>query len=655
MSLPAAHREHHRAALALKKGQAKIIPPWWRRLLVWLLRPFRFGKAVAAHVANGRVEAPADVQAERAAACGTCPHHDDARDACRKCGCTNLRLKRSWAEQQCPDKPPRWKRCTPLPLVPAEPPSWRKKFAASQGDETERGVWPDRWWEQGEARAAFREMMRERITKGFLLPQKPLSGRGVVLLGGGDRYSIGLYVCVRMLRHHGWTGPIQIWHRGQDEPLPEALFTAHGVEIVDAHAFREQHPCRRWGMDKWGDPGNRWLSWGLKSYAVLHSPFREVLYLDADAYPVAPVDQLFENNPTGTLIWHDLPGMAHNLRWDVFGVADPGGLSWQGGQWLVDKARCWTALQLYRWLDDWSDFTYRHGYGDQDNLRLAWAATETPHHAYPYRDGRAVPAQPKHGCLRAWGPDGSTFVIQHRISDKEFRQDFRLAAGRLTVRDRWAGEELVQGFAAEFRHLTTATPEAVFTTIYRTGAWGAPGSSGSGSDPDGEAGFYCRLVPALLRLAGASSVVDLGCGDGRVLAALAAECPEVAFTGVDVVPHVLDGLRAAQPQHAWLHVDLCDASACFFRLPQADVYLAKDVFHHWPTERIRTFLANLRERGDCRWLIACQDRHQPDAAADCELGGYRALDGRMPPLVEFGPVHVADFAHKAVWLIPVAS
>lgn len=620
----------------------------WQRFLIWLLRPFRFSRAVVHHVATGSEKVPLGVLGERKAGCGMCPHHDANRDSCKKCGCTNLALKRSWADQQCPDKPPRWLRWKPAdPNAPKI--DWANRFRESTGDET----WEEGWYWNEEARAAFRKMMTERMSRELLLPQK-LTGRGVVLLGGGERYSTGLYVCVRMLRHHGWIGPIQIWHRGELEPLPREPFEAQGVEIVDALAFREKHPCRRWGMDKWDDPDNRWLSWGMKSYAVLHSPFREVLYLDADAYPVAPVAQLFDNNPEGTVVWYDLPGMARNLQWNVFGTPDPGGLSWQGGQWLIDKARCWAALNLYRWLDDWSDFTYRHGYGDQDNMRLAWAATNTPSHTYPLVSGRTVPTQPKHGCLRAWGPDGKNFVIHHRITDKQFQKDFRPARRNLRVRDRWTGEDLVQEFAKEFRAMTQGSAEHVFTKIYDSGLWGTPGSSGSGSEPKGEAAAYVKLVPAMLRFAGVKSVVDLGCGDGRVLAAIASGTDGIRYTGVDCVRFVLDQLREKLPHHAWLHVDLCDAVACFEHLPEADVYLAKDLFHHWPEERIRTFLANLREWRLCKWLLTCNDREQSLSKRDCELGGYRALDGRFPPLRDFQPIHVTDFAHKAIWLVPVA-
>ena len=49
-------------------------------------------------------------------------------------------------------------------------------------------------------------------------PDGRFAGRAAVLCGGG-RYEAGAYVACRMLRHVGWKHPIQVWHRGADEPV----------------------------------------------------------------------------------------------------------------------------------------------------------------------------------------------------------------------------------------------------------------------------------------------------------------------------------------------------------------------------------------------------------------------------------------------------
>ncbi|MBL8824883.1 MAG: hypothetical protein JNJ77_20015 [Planctomycetia bacterium] len=395
------------------------------------------------HILSGFKTVPDEIHDQRAAICKECP--SNVNNECIECGCptkpTLIGDKLRRATESCDMNPPKWGVWKPSAVN-----FWEKIFRNMVPDDG----WPSSWWAQPETQQAFRNVLKEKISENNESPGY-FQGRGVVILGGGERYGVGVYVATKMLRHHGWKEGIQIWHRGVSEPLPAGIFEQLGAELIDANQFRESHPCRRWGMDKWGDPDNRWLSWGLKSYAVLHSPFREVLYLDADAYPVAPIDRLFDNR-AGTLVWYDLPGMASNLRWDVYGITPDSGRGWQGGQWLIDKSKCWKALNLYRWLDDWSDYTYRYGYGDQDNLRLAWQATSTPHHAYTFR-GQEVFTQPFMGCLRAWDDQGG-FVIQHRITDKMFQRNFWDEVGYSPdqhKRVRWYDEDKVHGYAQEYR------------------------------------------------------------------------------------------------------------------------------------------------------------------------------------------------------------
>ena len=46
--------------------------------------------------------------------------------------------------------------------------------------------------------------------------------------------------------------------------------------------------------------------------------------------------------------------------------------AWESGQFIPDKARHWKPLALADWLNDYSDYLYRHIYGDKDNYHRAW-------------------------------------------------------------------------------------------------------------------------------------------------------------------------------------------------------------------------------------------------------------------------------------------
>jgi hypothetical protein len=76
-----------------------------------LTKVANFAAAAAQHVAAGAPRCTDEQIQVRHAICVTCPHYRD--NACGLCGCpvireSNYLSKLSWADQQCPDNPPRW-------------------------------------------------------------------------------------------------------------------------------------------------------------------------------------------------------------------------------------------------------------------------------------------------------------------------------------------------------------------------------------------------------------------------------------------------------------------------------------------------------------------------------------------------------------------
>jgi hypothetical protein len=249
-----------------------------------------------------------------------------------------------------------------------------------------------------------------RAAQGFIerIPDSPLAeyeGRGIVICAGGTKYLPSAWVLVRMLRHLDCTLPIQVWYRG-DEERDESwidLVKPFGVECVDAYSFREQHPHPRLG------------GWELKPYAVLHSPFREVMLLDADNVPVRDPSYLFDASEyleTGALFWPDAFRMSpSDPCWKAFDVEFRDERNFESGQMLIDKARGWRPLVLCDWYNQHSYFYYRIVYGDKDTFRFAWRRLAQPF-AMPERDAGAI-----HHTILQYDP-GSELIFQHRHGDK---------------------------------------------------------------------------------------------------------------------------------------------------------------------------------------------------------------------------------------------
>jgi ADP-heptose:LPS heptosyltransferase len=233
------------------------------------------------------------------------------------------------------------------------------------------------------------------------------AGRGIVICGGGVKYFTTGWVCINMLRRLGCRLPIQFWHLGRREMDNHMvdLLTPLGVECIDAGQLRRKHPARRLG------------GWELKSYALLHSSFREMLLLDADNIAVVNPEFLFEipeYRETGAIFWPDRgPTRSRATRkiWRSCGLSQPNEQEFESGQILVDKERCWRALVLSRWFNDQSDFYYRHIHGDKDTFHLAFRKVRQPYALVPHRVHEIPGVMCQHDFQ-------GRRIFQHRNGDK---------------------------------------------------------------------------------------------------------------------------------------------------------------------------------------------------------------------------------------------
>jgi Mannosyltransferase putative len=207
-------------------------------------------------------------------------------------------------------------------------------------------------------------------------PTQQFEGRGIVIPAGGARYFPSAYASIRMLRNLGCSLPVELWHMGRrelDEPM-RALVEPLGVRCVDATRVGP-NPV----MSCPGPNGG----WSLKAFAAIHSRFREVLLLDADNLAVTDPTFLFDCEPfvrCGAVFWPDYGRFApEHPVWKLTGVDYREEPEFESGQLLVDKGRCWRPLALAGWMNQHSDFWYRHIFGDKDTFHLAWRKLEVPY------------------------------------------------------------------------------------------------------------------------------------------------------------------------------------------------------------------------------------------------------------------------------------
>ena len=313
---------------------------------------------------------------------GICNGCTDRPEGCWKARDYDCQKKLKAAERhavnfgRCPLQ--KWEQ--PKPLPPGECPACLADDPIPEPEESHPQSWRNRHDVRDRHIAALNEMARRDF-----FPPDNLAGDGVVTCGEG-KYWPGLVVAVRMLRETGCTLPVQIWHNG---PVGEELSSDPLTRLIDAGEFRKRHQARVL------------RGWEIKTYAIMHSGFRRVLFIDADCYAVAdpaPRFALLEETPF--VYWEDLHCCIANVHYDWFGLSRESVFSIppiQGGQLFIDVAAFWREMMLTHWLCQHSDYTFGHGFGDQDMYRVALAVTGKAYRRIGTANWRRVAFVCEHG------------------------------------------------------------------------------------------------------------------------------------------------------------------------------------------------------------------------------------------------------------------
>ena len=221
------------------------------------------------------------------------------------------------------------------------------------------------------------------------------SGRGIVFSAGGERLFTNLWVNLCLLRRvHRCSLPVEVWHFGEGEMNPSmtALLEPFDVRVVNGESLARDLP------------GDRWRGFALKSLAVVHSRFEEVLFLDTDSYPVRDPSFLFEERAyrwTGSCFWPNIWRTDPDSKfWEALDLPFVDEADWESGQMVINKRRCWRALSLVEHLNRHFAYYYQHVYGDAMTFYGAWKKLGQPY------------AMTVHPVKQTAAPDGRMLLNQ---------------------------------------------------------------------------------------------------------------------------------------------------------------------------------------------------------------------------------------------------
>jgi len=162
-----------------------------------------------------------------------------------------------------------------------------------------------------------------------------------------------------------------------------------------------------------------------------------------------------------------------------------------------------------------------------------------------------------------------------------------------------------------------------FAAIYRADAWtngSGPGSLPSVNRP------YIAFLEAFIRNNGVRRIIDVGCGDFQLMAAV--DLSGVDYIGYDVVDEVVDANRR---RHGCENRSFREMPSSLEELTTGDLAIVKDVLIHLDNETSYGLLESLLRKN--RFVLAVNN-WSADANAynrDIAPGAFRPVDVSLPP------------------------
>lgn len=230
-------------------------------------------------------------------------------------------------------------------------------------------------------KAVHRQVVKRLPKYASIVSYQP-SQRGIVTIGG-DTFTSQVLVQLRMLRRQNTALPVEVF-------FPES-----NVAELDSHICQKLFPALNAHCIALPRiPGHELSRFSYKAFALLYSKFEDILFLDADNFPIVDPSTFFDEEPytsTGLVTWPDFwESMVSPEYYAIIGKpVDPLTLhaGSESGQILISKKKHAQTLLLALYYCVFGDKQYftlfnqgGHGEGDKDTWIHAAKALNLPYY-----------------------------------------------------------------------------------------------------------------------------------------------------------------------------------------------------------------------------------------------------------------------------------
>jgi hypothetical protein len=213
-----------------------------------------------------------------------------------------------------------------------------------------------------------------QVLEELVIPAPAMSGRGIVICAGGKKYNTNAYALVRLLRELGCSLPIQLWSLPHEQDdLFDDLVRPYNVTPVHAADVLIEHPH------------DHLYGWEFKSYAIKWCPFQEVLFIDADCFPIRNPEVIFDEvafKETGVIFMPDIRKMPPDHKfWSLYQIPFVERWEFESGAIFIDKSRHWREVCIADFINQYGIRFYwkeANMLGDKDSWNASFHITGKP-------------------------------------------------------------------------------------------------------------------------------------------------------------------------------------------------------------------------------------------------------------------------------------